>query len=558
MASLEENLPNENGHCSPTPASDPAVTAAMPSHKVSSPKQEVLKTSVLPNDATNAENSQYPRPYERHDTDSTLVRNDVNAEQEEENSTTDNDDVEDVDNVNAHDDGDGDDDDPPPEGGTRAWLVILGTFLVQTFVFAQTEYIFGVFAENYLRVFPGSSASQITLVGTIGSGVTYLAGIGAGILSDRIGYRITSLTGTVVMTLALIFASLAKEVWHLYLSQGVLFGIGASLSYYPAMGAPSHWFEKRRGFVMGIQGCGTGIGGFVLAPVAQALLDRVGLNWTNRFFAGYCFVICGIASFMIVERKRKSPGKKIPTKLKRSPSSVTEVTAAATSDNLDKKQEKPIGLHDISIKKIMKQPAFHMLLLSQMVISLVYLLPMYFMQTYSVHIGLTPQQGATIIAFFNGSTCIGRLGLGYLGDRYSKDKALLFSVYLLAISVLGVWTFAKSFASLVSFGVLYGIAFAGMITLTPTKIADIYGPHRMASVLGVAWSVACPSMFLGTFAGSKILELSAPDTTYIPMILFTGAGFILSALLYTLWLLLALRQKRRIQAAILNSKASAL
>ncbi|KAF9156927.1 hypothetical protein DFQ26_009168 [Actinomortierella ambigua] len=470
--------------------------------------------------------------YDRHNTEDTLVKN-----------TTDED--------GGEDDEEDSSDDPPPEGGTRAWLVILGTFLVQTFVFAQTEYIFGVFAENYLRVFPGSSASQITLVGTIGSGITYLAGVGAGILSDRIGYRTTSLMGTLVMTCALIFASFATEVWHLYLTQGVLFGIGASMSYYPAMGAPSHWFEKRRGLVMGIQGCGTGVGGFVLAPVAQALLDRVGLSWTNRFFAGYCLVVCGISSFLIVERKRKKPTRTKNKQQQGSSSNVTyetEATAVANEEGI-KKQDKHKCLHEISIKEIMKQSAFHMLLVSQMIISMVYLLPMYFMQTYSVYIGLTPQQGATIIAFFNASTCIGRLGVGYIGDRFSKDRALTISVYMLGISVLAIWTFAHSYAVLVCFAVVYGIAFAGMITLTPTKIADIYGPHRTASVLGVAWSVACPAMFLGTYAGSKILELSFPKTTYVPMIVFTGTGFLVSAVLYSLWLVLARRQKRRIQAA---------
>ncbi|KAF9973896.1 hypothetical protein BGZ73_002824 [Actinomortierella ambigua] len=548
-----------------SPSSSPSVATDVcqevkhnPSHDPMKPvlSRDSTLTAVVSSNSTASPQSESPSPdttkgstlhkhgyihYDRHDTDDTLARNATGDELDEDRY--------------EYDEDDESGDDAPPEGGTRAWLVILGTFLVQTFVFAQTEYIFGVFAENYLRAFPGSSASQITLVGTIGSGVTYLAGVITGILSDRIGYRITSLTGTLVMTCALIFASFATEVWHLYLSQGVLFGIGASMSYYPAMGAPSHWFEKRRGLVMGIQGCGTGIGGFVLAPVAQVLLDRVGIAWTNRFFAGYCFVVCGISSFLIVERKKKTKETKSQQGQSSNITDVTEATAAG--EGYTKKLDQPKDLHDISIKEIMKQPAFHMLLASQMVVSMVYLLPMYFMQTYSVHIGLTPQQGATVIAFFNGSTCIGRLGVGYLGDRFSKDKALLASVYLLGISVFAIWTFAYVYGTLVAFAVIYGIAFAGMMTLTPTKIADIYGPHRTASVLGVAWSVACPAMFLGTYAGSKILELSFPDTTYVPMIMFTGTGFVVSAALYSLWLLFARRQKRRIQAAFSASSASA-
>lgn len=53
----------------------------------------------------------------------------------------------------------------------------------------------------------------------------------ATILADRFGARMTFSLGGILMTLALFLSACATEVWHLYLSQGVLFGFGSAISY---------------------------------------------------------------------------------------------------------------------------------------------------------------------------------------------------------------------------------------------------------------------------------------------------------------------------------------
>ena len=49
-------------------------------------------------------------------------------------------------------------------------------------------------------------------MGSVGSAVTYLAGFLAGIVADRFGFRLTAMTGSVVMTVALILASFSTQV----------------------------------------------------------------------------------------------------------------------------------------------------------------------------------------------------------------------------------------------------------------------------------------------------------------------------------------------------------
>lgn len=72
------------------------------------------------------------------------------------------------------------------------------------------------------------------------------------------------------------FGSFANQLWQLYLTQGMLFGIGAAFCFAPSVTLPSQWFYKRRGLATGIAVSGSGIGGVVLSPLTQHLIATMG------------------------------------------------------------------------------------------------------------------------------------------------------------------------------------------------------------------------------------------------------------------------------------------
>lgn len=178
-----------------------------------------------------------------------------------------------------------------PDIGFRAWVVVLGSFLIHFFCFAPTEILFSIFQLHYLQMYSPSSQGSIALIGTLGSSTTYFAGFFSGFCADKFGYRLTALLGSGLMALALFLASFTSRIWQLYITQGIMYGIGASLAYYPAVGAPSRWFESRRGLALGLAMSGVGVGGMVLTPCTQATIDAVGIYWTLRILAILCFVI---------------------------------------------------------------------------------------------------------------------------------------------------------------------------------------------------------------------------------------------------------------------------
>jgi len=64
--------------------------------------------------------------------------------------------------------------------------------------------------------------------------------------------RKCSVVGLVIITLALIISSFSTRVWHLILSQGVLYAIGGSMLYTPAIIFLDEWFILRKGFAFGV------------------------------------------------------------------------------------------------------------------------------------------------------------------------------------------------------------------------------------------------------------------------------------------------------------------
>ncbi|KAG0223400.1 major facilitator superfamily domain-containing protein [Mortierella sp. GBAus27b] len=412
----------------------------------------------------------------------------------------------------------------PSEGGVRAWLAIVGSFLIHSFVFGPTEYIFGIFEHHYQVIYPNAEASSIALIGTTGSAVTYLAGFLAGIVADRFGFRITALAGTGIMTLSLILASFTTQLWQLYLTQGVIFGVGASLAYYPAIAVPSHYFQKRRGLATGLAVSGVGAGGFVLAPLTNTFIDKTGIYWTFRFLAAFCLVVCGGASLLIAENKDR---------LKMIQPELQEKSQEDILDESERGPEKRPSF--FAAVKIFKEPRFLSLSLAELAASIGVLIPLYYMQTYAVFIGLSAQQGALILGISNGASFAGRILLGLSSDYISNAKVLLLCSWFTAFAVLILWTVAHNFGVLLVMGLMFGFFAGGYISLVPVAIAQSFGTKEIASIIGMMYAAGGIGMLGGAPLAGFLLDVTRPNVSYLPVTLTAGGTLTVGAICISIW-----------------------
>jgi OFA family oxalate/formate antiporter-like MFS transporter len=80
-------------------------------------------------------------------------------------------------------------------------------------------------------------------------------------------------------------------LWWLYLTYGVIGGIGVGFSYIVPVAVLVKWFPDRRGLITGIAVGGFGAGALITAPVATRLIQNVGVLST--------FAYLGIAYFLV-------------------------------------------------------------------------------------------------------------------------------------------------------------------------------------------------------------------------------------------------------------------
>ncbi|KAG0245208.1 hypothetical protein BGW41_002677 [Actinomortierella wolfii] len=308
-------------------------------------------------------------------------------------------------------------------------------------------------------IYPDVGPSKISLIGIIASCTTYLTGFLSGSLSDRYGYRQTASIGALIMTVSLVLASFSTQLWHLYVTQGLMMGFGASLAYYAAVGAPAHWFTSRRGIAMGISSAGAGVGGFYLAPLTQFLVTKTGLPWTLRALALYCLCACGIASLLLAEYKQPQ----ITSKQKGQIATCKDEGLAASRTSMAFK-----------LLPIVRKPIFQVLVASQFLLAMAYLTPAYYLEVYATHIGLSEQMGASIIGWFNGATVVSRVVTGIVADRISKGGLLIVSSWMTCISVLVIWPLATSPGPFIAYALIYGVSFGAVTTVVPVMMVDYY------------------------------------------------------------------------------------
>lgn len=121
------------------------------------------------------------------------------------------------------------------------------------------------------------------MIGSLTIGTTFFLSFLVGILSDRIGLRLTSIIGSVLATLGMgLSALLYQHIEVLYLTYGLMFGAGASLVYTPSLTILGHYFKRKLGLVNGLVTAGSSIFTIGLSFMNQHILESQGVSGTGE------------------------------------------------------------------------------------------------------------------------------------------------------------------------------------------------------------------------------------------------------------------------------------
>src|SRR5580658_7268190 len=180
---------------------------------------------------------------------------------------------------------------------TNRWGLASAGFLMQMALGAV--YAWSVFRIPLAKQFHWS-IEEVTLTFTISIFVLGVACFFGGLWLNRKGPRVVALTGGFLYGLGVFLASFsANRLWWLYLSYGIIGGIGVGFAYIVPIAVLVKWFPDRRGLITGIAVGGFGAGALVTAPVAQRLIQSVGVLHTFAYLGvAYMIVIVVAGLFM--------------------------------------------------------------------------------------------------------------------------------------------------------------------------------------------------------------------------------------------------------------------
>jgi len=176
---------------------------------------------------------------------------------------------------------------------TNRWgIAVAGVFLQMAL---GAVYAWSVFRVPLAKQF-GWSISEVTLTFTISIFVLGVAAFFGGLWLNRKGPRIVALTGGFLYGAGVFLASFSDhKLWWLYLTYGVIGGIGVGFSYIVPVAVLVKWFPDRRGLITGIAVGGFGAGALITAPVATRLIQSVGVLSTFAYL-GVAYLLVTVVS----------------------------------------------------------------------------------------------------------------------------------------------------------------------------------------------------------------------------------------------------------------------
>ncbi|KAJ3358515.1 hypothetical protein GGF32_000357 [Allomyces javanicus] len=359
------------------------------------------------------------------------------------------------------------------DGGLNAWLAIISSFLIH-FASFGVQYSFGVFQERYQNVdYPDASPSVLSLIGALGPSTMFVSGgLFVGHLAERLHFRTVILTGSLLIAAGLFLASFATQVWQLLFTQGILFGLGCAMVYFPGAALPSQWWVKHQSFASGTAVAGAGAGPLVYSLVLSAALPSLGTKWTLLAMAGITLALLLVATALVRTR--------IPVRKR-------AVRGSVWSSLRDAK--------------------FRYLFLGRLFIPFSYLVPFFYLPSYVASVTPHPPSfAALLLTLINVMSLAGRIVGGWLADRLGAVNMYTLSVLLAGLSILVFWLPAGvSQPLLILFALTFGTFAGGYIALTPPMVGQLFGVASIPSMMGtVSLATAVGNLAGAPLAGALV------------------------------------------------------
>jgi OFA family oxalate/formate antiporter-like MFS transporter len=315
-----------------------------------------------------------------------------------------------------------------------------------------------------------------------------------GWLIDRFGLRKLIATGCALSGLSWVLASQANSLTSLYLSYGLLGGLGTGIVYVGIVGLMVRWFPDRRGLAAGAVAAGYGMGAMLTTfPISNSLKD-VGMETTLMTFG----LILGVVGLVASQFLRQPPAQ-----LAEQPVPIVGAVVA-----------------DVAPRQMLKTPVFWLMFAMFTMMSTSGLMVTSQMASFAKDFGMTNVMvmgmaalplALTIDRICNGLT---RPLFGWISDRWGRENTMAFAFFFEGIAMT-LWLLTSD--NPVLFVLLSGVVFLGwgeIFSLFPSTLTDTFGTKNATTNYGFLYM----AQGIGSIFGGPVAALLHQYTdSWIPV-----------------------------------------
>lgn len=299
----------------------------------------------------------------------------------------------------------------------------------------------------------------------------------SGVLTDFAGIRTTTFLGGLIASLGMLLSSFSvHNVYLLYITYGIMYGLGGALAYTPSLAVLGHYFKKKLGLVNGLVTAGSSAFTISMPYLISGLLDSFGIEWTLRIIA----LMSGCIMLFAFLFKPVNPTLKFKK--------VSLRDAFNVSLFRNKKYVVYAGIVALSLCG--------------------YFVPYVYMVAF-VHKVYGEQVDAKLAVSCIGiASGVGRLLFGYIGDHPKINRIFLqqLSFLIIGISTILLPASGNSYTLLIILLLFLGLFDGCFISILGPVAFDICGAAGAAQAIGFMLGLCAIPLTLGPYVAGLIYE----------------------------------------------------
>ncbi|GAV05206.1 hypothetical protein RvY_15374 [Ramazzottius varieornatus] len=386
-----------------------------------------------------------------------------------------------------------------------AWVVLAASFVANAITLG-TNFAFSVFYAEWIDYF-GKGPTATSMLLSMSAALVLAAGAPASILANRFGARAVIMVGGLLSAAGFGASAFVNSFELLFLTYGLMTGLGNGLAYAPSFGVLPLYFRKRRNFATSIVTAGNGVGIVLFSVLFRHLITTYTWRGAMLINGGIALnlIPCGAAIF------------------KRQPRSATS------------------GAAQFAELSLFKEASYYISMAHFLFMGSQYIFVVYCLKYAQDELHITKEKAAMIVSIMGAANIVGRSLVAFLSvsPKLASTQNRFFFLHFMSLCVavtIACYPLCHTYITACVMAGLVGLSWGTKFSLTPGLQMDVSSAKRFQAAWGYLVLILGISFFGFPPIAGEIAKLTG---TFASAFYFSGlmslVAFCFCPLLHFLW-----------------------